>query len=67
MMGNRSSSWYVCMYIPREWMLVGAYEAAERGDYGKIEELALIFETPFDEHPEASAYKTPKEKRDSKG
>uniref|UniRef100_A0A7S4BAV8 Selenoprotein O n=1 Tax=Chrysotila carterae TaxID=13221 RepID=A0A7S4BAV8_CHRCT len=57
-------------YIPREWMLVGAYEAAERGDYGKIEELALIFETPFDEHPEfESKYycRTPEEFRKKAG
>uniref|UniRef100_A0A7S0IW07 Selenoprotein O n=1 Tax=Calcidiscus leptoporus TaxID=127549 RepID=A0A7S0IW07_9EUKA len=47
-------------YIPREWMLVHAYEAAERGDTSVLEELLALFTQPFDEQPhlEEKYYRT---------
>lgn len=39
-------------YIPREWMLVEAYRAAERGDHSGVQTLYELFAKPFDEHPE---------------
>jgi uncharacterized protein YdiU (UPF0061 family) len=39
-------------YVPREWMLANAYKAAQRGDYGPLEELAALFRRPYDEQPE---------------
>mmetsp|Transcript_20780 Transcript_20780/g.34360 ORF Transcript_20780/g.34360 Transcript_20780/m.34360 type:complete len:587 (-) Transcript_20780:280-2040(-) len=37
-------------YIPREWMLVQAYEAAENRDYTALETLKELFLTPYEEH-----------------
>jgi uncharacterized protein YdiU (UPF0061 family) len=37
-------------FVPRESMLVSAYEAADKGDYSVINELQTLFETPYDEH-----------------
>ncbi len=37
-------------FIPREWMLVTAYNAANNGDFSVINELQTLFETPYDEH-----------------
>jgi len=51
-------------YIPREWLLVKAYESAEQGDYSMLKKLQEVFLTPYDEHPdfEATGYrKTPPE------
>lgn len=39
-------------YIPREWMLVEAYNAADRGDYSVLQELYTLFSHPFDEQPQ---------------
>ena len=32
-----------------------AYRAAEKSDFGPLEELAALFRAPFDEHPELEA------------
>uniref|UniRef100_A0A7S2CL70 Selenoprotein O n=1 Tax=Octactis speculum TaxID=3111310 RepID=A0A7S2CL70_9STRA len=37
-------------FIPREWMLVDAYDAAAKGDMSVIIELHELFETPYAEH-----------------
>lgn len=42
-------------YVPREWMLVEAYEKANRGDYSEIDTLYSLFSHPFDEQPEMAA------------
>jgi len=39
-------------YVPREWMLVDAYTAANRGDYTEIKALHNLFKKPYDEQPE---------------
>jgi uncharacterized protein YdiU (UPF0061 family) len=39
-------------YIPREWMLVKAYQDAERGEYETIHALSRLFENPYDEQEE---------------
>jgi len=39
-------------FIPREWMLVQAYTAADNEDYCLLEELQDLFQTPYDEHDE---------------
>jgi len=36
-------------YVPREWMLVDAYDAANRGDYALVHELQDVFSQPFAE------------------
>ena len=36
-------------YVPREWMLVNAYTAAENGDYEPLKELELLFRQPYEE------------------
>ena len=33
--------------IPRNWMLVLAYEAAEQGDFSVVRELHELFENPY--------------------
>ena len=38
-------------YIPREWMLAYAYEAAEKGDYEPVKELHQVLTRPYDEQP----------------
>jgi uncharacterized protein YdiU (UPF0061 family) len=38
-------------FIPREWMLAEAYEAAEEGQYGKLRELHEVLQRPYDEQP----------------
>ena len=38
-------------YIPREWMLAFAYEAAEKGDYEPVKELHQVLTRPYDEQP----------------
>jgi uncharacterized protein YdiU (UPF0061 family) len=37
-------------FIPREWMLVSAYELANKGDFSLVNELQLLFEAPYAEH-----------------
>jgi len=39
-------------YVPREWMLVQAYEAANKGDHSLVHELQKLLSKPFDEQPE---------------
>ena len=42
------------LFVPREWMLVEAYEAAERGDNSVIETLQRLFSRPYsDDHDPA--------------
>lgn len=36
-------------YIPREWMLVDAYDAANKGDMSVFFELQSLFRAPYDE------------------
>ena len=42
-------------YVPREWMLVEAYTAAERGEYAPLRELHELLRRPYDEQPEHEA------------
>mmetsp|Transcript_4910 Transcript_4910/g.13702 ORF Transcript_4910/g.13702 Transcript_4910/m.13702 type:complete len:562 (-) Transcript_4910:493-2178(-) len=42
-------------YIPREWMLVEAYDSAQKGDGAVVNELFRLFESPYDEQPEMEA------------
>lgn len=43
-------------YIMRNWMLIRAYEAAERGDYSVLHELHALLQRPYDNQgPEADA------------
>ena len=37
-------------YVPREWMLVEAYTAADEGDFSVVHTLIDLFDTPYDEH-----------------
>lgn len=37
-------------YVPREWMLVEAYQAAAQGDIAPLERLQQLFAAPYDEH-----------------
>jgi len=39
-------------YVPREWMLVEAYDKASHGDYTSVRELYQLFLRPYDEQPE---------------
>jgi len=39
-------------YVPREWMLVQAYTAADKGNYDLVHELYKLFQNPYDEQPE---------------
>ena len=34
-------------YIPRNWMLLLAYEQAEKGDYSVLHELLELFKDPY--------------------
>ena len=36
-------------YVPREWMLVEAYDAAAAGDYGPVNALQELFKDPYAE------------------
>ena len=42
-------------YVPREWMLVEAYTAAESGNFALLQELHELFQTPYEEHPQLAA------------
>jgi hypothetical protein len=35
------------MYVPREWMLVTAYKAADEGNYAPLRTLHELFKTPY--------------------
>mmetsp|Transcript_28562 Transcript_28562/g.94778 ORF Transcript_28562/g.94778 Transcript_28562/m.94778 type:complete len:190 (-) Transcript_28562:96-665(-) len=39
-------------YIPREWMLVEAYTAAERGNHTPVHVLHQLLKRPYEEQPE---------------
>ena len=39
------------VYTWREWMVLTAYEEAEKGNYDKIKELQLVFSNPYEEQP----------------
>lgn len=39
-------------YVPREWMLVKAYQDAEKGEYETIHTLSRLFEKPYEEQKE---------------
>jgi len=39
-------------YVPREWMLIGAYTAAQGCDYSELERLQKLFLSPYEEQPE---------------
>eukprot|EP01126_Amoeba_proteus_P040596 TRINITY_DN4335_c0_g1_i3.p1 TRINITY_DN4335_c0_g1~~TRINITY_DN4335_c0_g1_i3.p1 ORF type:complete len:621 (+),score=151.79 TRINITY_DN4335_c0_g1_i3:45-1907(+) len=39
-------------YVPREWMLVAAYEAASRGNFSVVKELYQLFLHPYEEQVE---------------
>jgi len=57
-------------YVPREWMLVKAYEAAEKSDFSVLNELYKLFREPYAEQPELEAkyyMKTPREFRKKAG
>ena len=42
-------------YVPREWLLVEAYEAAEAGDHAPLLALRRVLREPYAEQPEAEA------------
>eukprot|EP00164_Ancoracysta_twista_P005124 GFYU01006986.1.p1 GENE.GFYU01006986.1~~GFYU01006986.1.p1 ORF type:complete len:667 (-),score=146.77 GFYU01006986.1:111-2111(-) len=58
-------------YIPREWMLVDAYAAAQQGDYSQVHKLFQLFSAPYGEGSveDQSKYyrKAPQEVVDGKG
>lgn len=39
-------------YVPREWILVKAYTAANNSDYNLMQELYDVFTHPYDEQPD---------------
>ena len=41
----------------REWLVVPAYQQAEKGDYSLIHELQEVLNTPYDEFPQDLASK----------
>jgi|EP00945_MAST-04E_sp_MAST-4E-sp1_P005150 uncharacterized protein YdiU (UPF0061 family) len=43
-------------YVPREWMLVHAYLEAEKGNYGPVKELHVLFQDPYAEGPEPEGF-----------
>ena len=42
-------------YVPREWMLVEAYDLAAEGDYSLVIELNTLFKQPYAEQPDMEA------------
>ena len=43
-------------YVPREWLLVEAYVAAEMGDHAPLLTLHRVLQRPYDEQPDAPAH-----------
>jgi len=43
-------------YVPREWLLHEAYEAAERGDHAPLHRLQQVLLRPYDEQPAAEEH-----------
>jgi uncharacterized protein YdiU (UPF0061 family) len=43
-------------FVPREWLLVEAYSAAERGDNSRVLALHRVLQRPYDEQPDAPAH-----------
>ena len=39
-------------YVPRNWMLFEAYEAADRGDYTPVRGMLSMLSKPYEEQPE---------------
>eukprot|EP00971_Amphidinium_carterae_P173875 3446350-Amphidinium_carterae.1 len=39
-------------YVPRNWMLMEAYDAAARGDFTPVQGLLGMLTRPYDEQPE---------------
>lgn len=56
-------------YVPREWMLVEAYRAAEKGNHSLVHMLHELFKHPYDEQPsyEHMYYRRAPEGTDKKG
>eukprot|EP00051_Salpingoeca_urceolata_P004511 m.65518 g.65518 ORF g.65518 m.65518 type:complete len:370 (+) comp13670_c0_seq3:229-1338(+) len=56
-------------YVPREWMLVDAYQDAHMGQLDKLHELEKVFAHPYDEQPEFQErfYKRPPEEALTRG
>jgi len=44
-------------FIPREWMLVEAYNSAINGDYTLVKELQALFQNPYEEQTEELSIK----------
>eukprot|EP00435_Cladocopium_sp_Y103_P059051 s171_g21.t1 len=42
-------------FVPREWMLREAYEAAQKGDFSVVETLQKLFTSPFNEQSSDAA------------
>lgn len=42
-------------YVPREYLLVQAYDKAAQGDYSLVHELYKLFSRPYDEQPDMEA------------
>ena len=42
-------------YILREYMLVNAYEKAQKGDFSLVHELFELIQKPYDEQPKFEA------------
>ena len=45
------------IFVPREWMLVEAYEKANKGDYSLVKELYELFKNPYEVQNENSITK----------
>ena len=43
-------------YVPREWMLVEAYEAANKGDFTRVHDLHQLLQDPYAEGTGALAF-----------
>ncbi len=56
-------------YVPREWMLIEAYRAAEQGNYAALTRLQQLFAHPYDEQAdnEAAFYRRAPEESLDKG
>ena len=57
-------------YVPREWMLAEAYNAAADGDHSVVHSLQRLFARPFDEqdaHAEERYYRRAPEGSEEQG